>query len=262
MCRFVAYHGSETVLRPLLFEGDHPLVEQAWAPRELLVGHTNADGYGVAWYRDGLPVRLARAEPIWYDPDLERLLSTIRSTTVVASLRNATPGMPIGSGASAPLTLDRWTFTLNGFVQGFHRHFKRGFHERLSDELYARLRSANDTETLFLLAVQGVRRGDDLADALLRVVRLVRDALAAADGELTAQLNMVLSDGDALAVARASTVQQTNSLYVAVDPERIGSGVVFASEALDHDPAWRPVEPQSVVLVDGDGTIDARPVAP
>lgn len=260
MCRFVAYHGPETTLAPLVYGGTHPLVEQAWNPRELLAGHTNADGYGVVWYHDGEPVRLARAEPIWYDPDLERLLGTIRSSTVVVSLRNATTGMPIGVGASAPLTLDRWTFTLNGYVRGFHERFKRGFHERLSDELYSRLRNANDTETLFMLAVEAIRVGADPAQALIQVVDLVRGALRGSEREFTAQLNMVLSDGETVAVSRASSVQQTNSLYLARDPEMLPSSVVVASEALDPDPAWKPVEAQSVIQVDREGNVEAHPV--
>lgn len=261
MCRFVAYRGAEISLQPLVYGGTHPLVEQAWDPRELLVGHTNADGYGVVWYHDGEPVRLARAEPIWYDPDLERMLETVRSSTAVASLRNATVGMPIGVDAAAPLTLDRWSFTLNGFVEGFHQRLKRGFHERLPDELYARFRNANDTETLFFLAVHATRQGADPADALLRVVELVHEAVDRADVDLEAQLNMVLSDGETVAVSRASTVRETNSLYVARNPEMCPDGVVVASEALDRDPAWKPVEPQSVIRIDGDGELERRSAA-
>lgn len=261
MCRFVAYRGPETSLSPLVYGGTHPLVEQAWAPRELLSGHTNADGYGVVWYHEGEPVRLARAEPIWYDTDLQRLLETVRTTTAVASLRNATTGMPIGVGASAPLTLDRWSFTLNGYVRGFHRCFKRGFHRRIPDDLYARMRNGNDTETLFMLAIREIRDGADPAEALLRVVELVRDALGSSKEEHAAQLNMVLSDGQVLAVSRTSSEEATNTLYLARSPERFPDGTVLASEALDPDPAWSPVEAQTVVRVLGDGSTEVLPAS-
>ncbi len=256
MCRFVAYHGSETTVQPLVYGGDHPLVEQAWNPRELLVGQTNADGYGVAWYHGGQPVRIARAEPIWYDADLERLLETVRSSTVVASLRNATPGMPIGVSAVAPLVLDRWSFALNGFIEGFHPRLKREFHRSLPDELYARLRNGNDTETLFFLAVHEVQQGASAGEALRRVVDRVRGAVNTQHGDLRAQLNMVLTDGRRVAISRASTVRVTNSLYLADDPDLVGEGVVLASEALDQDSAWEPVEPQTVVEIAEDGSVD------
>lgn len=259
MCRFVAYRGASTALRPLVFGGTHPLVEQAWRPRELLDGEANADGYAVVWYHeDGDPVRIARPEPIWYDPDLERLLETVRSRTAVASIRNATAGIPIGRAAVAPLTLDRWSFALNGYVRGFHS-LKRTLHRRLDDELYEEVRSATDTETLFLLALQAVREGADPGAALLDVVCRVREVLRNAGGG-TAHLNMVLSDGRSVAVSRASSVDETNSLYLARGATLLPDGVVVASEALDGDPAWDPVEPQSVVVLTEDGGVERRSI--
>lgn len=253
MCRFVGYIGDPAPAAPLVFGGTHPLVEQAWAPRELLAGHVNADGYGVSWYRDGTARRLARAEPIWYDPDLEDLLSEVGSSTIVASLRNATPGIPLGPLGVAPMVLDRWSFVLNGFVEGFRSRFMRRFHALLPDDLHAELRGTSDTEALFLLAVASIRDGAGPGEALAAVVGEVRSAVR--EEELEAQLNMVLTDGEALAVTRASSSARTNSLYLAHGPAQGPGGVVVASEPLDREPGWRPVEPQRLVVVSGDGRI-------
>lgn len=271
MCRFVVYRGPDVALRSVIFGGTHSLVEQAWDPRELLVGHTNADGYGIVWYHDGKPVRLARREPIWYDPDLERLLETVRSGTVVSSLRNATPGMSVGAGGLAPLVIDEWAFALNGYVSGFHDGIKRQIHERLSDPVYRHLRDGSDTEALFLLALQAMRDGADPAGALTHVIRVIRELTEEharnrsddAGGGL-AQLNMILSSGDITAVSRASSVEATNSLYRAHFPanhESLAGGTVIASEELDADDAWKRVEPQSVLSIAPDGSVEAVDVS-
>ncbi|MFV2008111.1 MAG: ergothioneine biosynthesis protein EgtC, partial [Longimicrobiales bacterium] len=82
-------------------------------------GSINADGYGVAWYHEGQPVRVADDRPIWQNGDLEQMLGTVQSTMAVAGIRNAFPGMPYGLAEVAPMILDRWTFTLNGYVREF-----------------------------------------------------------------------------------------------------------------------------------------------
>lgn len=272
MCRFVVYRGPRVPLRTVVFGGSHSLVEQAYDPRELLVGHTNADGYGVVWFHDGHPVRIARREPIWYDPDLERLLDTIRSDTVVASLRNATPGMSTGAGGLAPLLWDDWCFALNGYVTGFHDGIKRRIHERLSDSIYRHLRDGSDTESLFLLALQAMEDGAGPGGALVHVIRVVRELVeerarvTEAERAGVAQLNMILSDGQHTAVSRASSVEATNSLYRASFRDRdeglLPGGVIVASEALDDDEAWERVEPQTVLVVDADGSEEVLSVSP
>ena len=57
MCRLLAYAGAPLPADVPVFSGDHSLVRQSYAPREMLSGQVNADGHGVAWYRGGLPVR-------------------------------------------------------------------------------------------------------------------------------------------------------------------------------------------------------------
>ncbi|NIP58465.1 MAG: hypothetical protein GWM92_08795 [Gemmatimonadetes bacterium] len=255
MCRFVAYAGPERSARALVFGGTHPLVEQSWAPRELLYGSVNADGYGVGWYDDGRPVRIARPEPVWYDPELERLLETVRGSLVVASLRNATPGIPLGPEAIAPLVREGHLFVFNGYIQEFGPRYLRRFLDTVPDDLFGTLRSVSDTETLFLMALAHVRRGADPGEALEAVVREVREAVG---DELEAQLNLLLADERGVAVTRASSVEETNSLYLARDPSLARGGIVVASEALDEEPVWTPVEPQSLVMAHVDGTVRTK----
>lgn len=251
MCRLVAYLGAPISPRHLVFGGAHSLHEQSWAPRELLSGSVNADGYGVVWYGSGRPARIAEARPIWHDHELASTLDGVSSGCVVAALRNATPGLPVDRSGLLPLVHDRWAFVLNGFVPDFRRAHMRALRAELPDDLYAELRGPSDAETLFLLAVDRLRRGASPAEALEHVAGVVARRV----GKTEAQLNMLLADGERLAAVRASTVLVTNSLYLARRPPFARDGVVIASEPPDPGAVWEAVDGHSRIEVDAEGGV-------
>ena len=130
MCRLTAYAGEPLAADVLVFGGPHSLLEQSYVPRELLYGHVNADGYGVVWYRGATPIRIGSARPIWQDEDLRALLEGVSSSTILAAVRNATPGIPI-EGGNQPLLHGRWSFVLNGFVENFRPSHMRTLRSHL-----------------------------------------------------------------------------------------------------------------------------------
>ncbi|HUP52014.1 MAG TPA: class II glutamine amidotransferase [Longimicrobiales bacterium] len=251
MCRLIAYLGEPISPAHLVFAGKHSLYEQSWAPRELLSGSVNADGYGVVWYADGRPARIAEARPIWYDGDLAQTLSAVSARCVVAALRNSTPGLPVDRTAVLPLVLDRWTFVLNGLVPDFRRLHMRALRSTLPDDLYAELRGVSDSETLFLMTVAALRGGASMVEALEATVCAVRGRV----GKQEAQLNMVLADGNRIAAVRSSTVLMTNSIYVAKRPPFAPDGVVLVSEPPEPGACWDAVDGHSWIEIGGDGTI-------
>lgn len=234
-------------VRPIVFGGNHTLVRQSYDAREMSHGVHNADGYGVGWYHDGRPVRIREARPIWHDPDLEDVLSSVRSTCSLALVRSASPGIPLDRGEVAPFVFERWSFGLNGYVRKFHTHAMRRLRSTLPDELYNRIRGTSDTETLFLLAVGEMRKGASPGLALARA------AERACSLEVRCMLNMVLSDGRNLAVIRTSNFDETNSLYVARRHSLAPGGTLIVSERLDEDAGWQVVPPHSVIEVKGGG---------
>lgn len=253
MCRLVVYVGAPRPAGDLVFGGTHSLVRQAWAPKELLSGSVNADGYGVVWYDDGRPARIAEPRPIWYDDDLESTLQTVRSDVVVAALRNGTPGLMVDRSGLLPLVLGPYTFALNGFVPDFRRSHMRALRSELPNELYGELHGSSDSETLFLLAVHALRSGASLTEALGETARRV----AARVGTDEAQLNMVLSDGVEVAAVRTGTVLETNSLYLNVRPDFAPDGVILASEPTHPDAGgWTVVDGHSSVRVDRAGEVE------
>ncbi len=240
MCRLTAYAGEPIAADSLVFGGTHSLLEQSYAPVELLNGNMNADGYGVVWYRGGVPVRTGRARPIWQARDLRVLLENVSSGTMLAAIRNATPGIPI-AGGNQPMVHGRWSFVLNGFVENFRTSHMRALRSRLADELYGSLRGSSDTETLFLLAVDAVQNGASRVEALGRVRDIVLEAVRAKNH--VAQLTMVLADADGIGVLRTGSGTATNSLYLAHSHPMAPGGALLASEPLDDDPSWETVVP-------------------
>jgi len=243
VCRHLAYLGPP--LRPdeLVLAPPHSLLVQSHAPRELLRGSVCADGFGVGWYGEDEPEPAVyrRETPIWSDPDLPRVARAIRSRCVVASVRNATPGVAGGPSAVQPMPLGGYLFAHNGAIHGFARG-ARALRESLPDDLYAAAQGAGDSETLFLRVLAAVRaaRGD-LAEG-------VRSALAAvAEQAPGSGLNVVLTDGRTLVATRLAAGGPADSLHVAQWPD---GGVVVASEPLDDGPAWAPV-PEGCMVVLG-----------
>lgn len=245
MCRMVVYAGERGPVAPVMYGGEHSLHDQSFRPQEMMDGSLNADGYAVAWYHEGQPVRVADDRPIWQNGDLEQMLGTVQSTMAVAGVRNASPGMPYGLAEVAPMILDRWTFILNGYVRDFRPRFMREFRRDLPDPLYGVIRGTSDTETLFLMAMVEVERGLSLSAALASVART---AIAAVNREgLDAQLNMALTDGESAAVTRAGSLDRSNSLYVAEASPLFAHGTLVASEPLDENTTWQAVGHDRVV---------------
>ena len=238
MCRLTAYAGAPLAADVLVFGGTHSLLVQSYVPRELLHGHVNADGYGVVWYRGATPVRTGGARPVWQDADLRTLLEGVVSPTILASVRNATPGIPI-EGGNQPLVHGRWSFILNGFVEDFRATHMRALRSHLPNDLYGHLAGSSDSETLFLLAVAAVQKGASRLDALRRVRDLALEAVQAENH--AALLTMVLADRDGIAVLRTASETTTNSLYLARAHPMAPDGTLLVSERLDDHSSWDEV---------------------
>jgi glutamine amidotransferase len=251
MCRLIAYVGRPINPAHLVFDGTHSLHEQTWAPREQLSGKLNVDGYGIVWYAGGRPARIAEPRPLWHDEDLRGMLATTTSGCVMAAVSAATGRGPLPRPLLPPLVHDRWSFVFGGFVPDFQRSHMRALREQLPDELYAELRGATDAETLFLLVVHELARGQPMVAALESAARKVKERV----GKTTAQLDMVLCDGERLAAVRCGTALVTNSLYVAKRPPFAPEGVVVASEAPESGAVWEAVDGHSSLEIEPDGTV-------
>src|SRR5918911_5629744 len=99
MCRMVAYLGEKKVsLSSLILEPEHSLLVQSYAPKEMMSGVVNADGFGAGWYTpevDEEPAVYRSNAPIWSDRSFASIAPKVRSATVLSAVRSATPGLPV-----------------------------------------------------------------------------------------------------------------------------------------------------------------------
>lgn len=251
MCRFAGFVGSPRPLSDLLFDAPHSLEKQAYAPRLLIGGHVNVDGTGAAWWPEEgeRPLRYVTERPPWSDPNLGALSRAIRSTTLLAAVRSATPGIGFGAEHVQPFCGGSLAGVHNGWIGGFDRGTGRDLVERIPDELFGELRVLNDSKVLFLLAWARRLEGRDLSEAVSATV-LEAARMAAKRGEAAA-LNLGVAEAGRIVAARYSRGTAANSLFVRVGPD----GAVVASEPLDGDPSWREVPAGHLVDV-SDGRVE------
>lgn len=249
MCRMAGYVGVPRTLDVLLYEAEHALQEQAYAPREQLHGTVNVDGTGVAWWPEGArePLRYATTLPPWSDENLLTLAPSLRTRSMLAAVRGATPGIGGGRAAVAPFVLSGLAIAHNGWLGGFREHVA----PRLVADLPARWVGALDVlSDSLLIALHVAARHDParpLTDTVEEAVRYV--ASVCDDAGQPATLNLLVADGRRLVASRASTNGPSNSLYVLADggPPWNEAGLI-ASEPLDRGP-WQPVAEGHVVEV-------------
>ncbi|MFD3496307.1 ergothioneine biosynthesis protein EgtC [Streptomyces sp. NPDC058690] len=235
MCRHIAYLGPPVALGELLTRPPHALVRQSWEPRRQKYGTVNADGFGVGWYADGDPVpgRYRRQGPIWADESFDDLARVVRSTALLAAVRDATERDADGEAAAAPFAAGRLLFSHNGAVKGWPGSLAPLAATLPPAELLA-LAARCDSALIWALVRHRVADGDDVPQAVADTVREVAEA---APGS---RLNLLLTDGTTI-VATA----WGDTLWYLAEP---GHRTVVASEPYDDDPHWREV-PDRTLLV-------------
>ncbi|MCZ7527404.1 MAG: hypothetical protein M5U14_14105 [Acidimicrobiia bacterium] len=239
MCRHLAYLGPPVALADLLLDAPHALARQARYPRHQVHGHDDPDGYGVGWYEGERvePLRHRAIRPIWEDDDLRHLAGRVRSGSVLAAARLASPGSPIEIGGNAPFASGPWLFSLNGIVDGFHGGAGTALRASLGPDRAGDFEGSSDTEVVFALALEHLDAGATPGEAL-------RAAVARVLAVTSARLNLLLTDGNRLAATALGS-----SLFRRTAP---GLALV-ASEPLDEDPGWRPVGDGSLLEGGRDG---------
>ncbi len=256
MCRMVAYLGEpEVTLSSLVLEPEHSLLVQSYAPKEMMSGVVNADGFGVGWYVpwSGEEPAVYRSDrPLWSDRSFASIAPRIRARTVLAAVRSATPGLPVEESGVPPFASGRFMFAHNGAVEDFRRTAMRPLRGSLSDESYAGLLGATDSETIFA-RLRDLLAGDpgDLAGATLETVRHVAEVCEKLGAKAT--LNLAVTDGTAMAFTRYSTRGPGNSLYFLENGRAFPGAAVVASERLGDDAGWRAVPDRHLLVVEKSG---------
>lgn len=200
--------------------------------------HRHPHGWGIGWYVDGSPHVRRGILPAHADDAFVRAGREIRSTVVVAHIREASVG-PVRHENTHPFVWGRWLFAHNGTVARFHADaaVRAAVEAEIDPDLRQELRGDTDSERCFYLFLTRLRARAPLALAGLEDVRraladTTRAVLAVADREPSPKptsLNLLATDGRLLAACRhGRTLQLTRDAgprhALVVASERIGVG--------------------------------------
>lgn len=297
MCRHLAYLGPPVCLADIVTRPVKGLYEQSWAPRLQRYGTVNADGFGLGWYPYPIPyrqqvahpdeeaeaetetgaetpqapARYRRAVPVWADPNLPDLTRAVRSTAVLAAVRDATEGTAQDETAAAPYAHGRWLFSHNGAVQDWEALLD-DLGERLEPRELLGLEARCDSALLWALLTQQMDAGQPAEEALASLTSRV------ARIRPSARLNFLLTDGRTiLATRRGDTLWYRTgpqSVRVASEPDAgshgsgdgdgpAGSGTADGGADADSgaDGGWQEV-PDESLLVATTSTVRTVPLVP
>ena len=230
MCRHLAYLGPPTGLGALLVDAPH-----ARHPRFQTSGRSNPDGWGVAWYEpdDPSPQRYRSATAIWQDPEVG-VLGAVRTPVALGAARLASPGSPVEQSGNAPFVADRFAWSLNGIVEGWHDGVGAELASLVSPGRAAGIEGVSDGETLFALGLDRLDAGVSPSEALAEVVALVT-------ARTGGRLNFLLTDGESIAATAWG-----NSLFL----RGHDGSIVVASEPTDDAEGWTRVPDRTLVTAD------------
>jgi glutamine amidotransferase len=239
MCRHVAYLGRPVALGEVLVTPPHALYRQSWAPRRQRYGTVNADGFGVGWYADGdpVPARYRRTGPVWADPSFLDLARVVRSTALLAAVRDATTGSAPDESAAAPYAAGEWLFSHNGALPGWPESVAAAAAE-LPPAALLSLEARCDSALLWALILRQLRGGVELDAALADTVGRIAPLTP------TARLNLLLTDG-----RRIAATAWGDSLHFRAVP---GRSLIVGSEPSDDEPGWVEVPDRHLLVGDPD----------
>jgi glutamine amidotransferase len=265
MCRLFGFRSIiPSMVHRSLLAADNALVSQS---------ERHPDGWGVAYYVDGVPHLMRSADTARHDLLFHRVGGIVSSETVVAHVRKATVG-PRSVLNSHPFQYGRWVFAHNGTVAGFERH-----RDALLAEVSPRLRrfilGDTDSETVFFLYLSILERGgslsasrtlDEVIDALSETLGRVR-SITDLEPEQPSLLTFVITNGEVLVASQGGRELFWSSYktrcadrevcpHLAFECENPSQSskinhLLISSEPLGGENVWTELQRGEVIGVDG-----------
>lgn len=258
MCRHAAYVGPAIPLTYLLWDPEHSLRIQARRPRELLVGSTCADGFGVAWYHPETSANAARYAnplPLWADNNVPGFGAMTASGTQIAAVRDATVEGTNTAENCHPFTDGQYSFSHNGYLEAFHDDWKEEVLSWIAPERLKKIRGSTDSEHLFQAILTEADQNEGPEALVVAVKQIIGRVLPLAQQlGRKCQLNFLISNGNGVIATREGNQPAANSLYTLVDGIDTPGGIVIASEPL-HEGDWQAVQEGTLLVANGDAPL-------
>jgi len=270
MCRLYALRANEpTRVECGLVRSQNNLMLQSEGDAE---GLTHGHGWGVADYRDHLPMIEKQAWAAYHGEHFAKSAARIYAHTVVAHVRRATIGAP-GMENTHPFSFGRFSFAHNGTVPNFAQ-IRPLILERTDPLHRAEIRGQTDSEHMFYYLLTRWSRGPQtsLLETLREGLEQIIAWCVAIDPERRIGLNVVLSDGEQLVGSRLNRtlwfLERDEIIDCAIcgrphvhhTPKTAYRAVEVASEPLTPDEPWKGVPNGSVYAVDPDYCLHIKPL--
>ena len=217
MCRVVAYLGRPIPLETLLYDTDSSLVRQAYSPR-MTAARLNLAGFGVVAWDPGSSrpdepfVYRTTTLPI-YDRNLRSLARKLEPSCALAHVR----GVPLEDSEVVsdvnlhPFRHPRASVALahNGHLRQFPR-MRFDLLPHVRPEVQRRIEGTTDSAWMYAVLLSELDDpfanpgADELADAAVRMLRLVRDVRARNRITTSSPTNLFLTTGRSLVATRFS----------------------------------------------------------
>lgn len=217
MCRVLAYLGQPTSLEHLLYATDSSLARQTYSPR-MMSSWVNLAGFGLAAWD---PASAQPDEPFVYrvttqpthDANLHSLARKLAPSCLVAHVRGVTEGRPaiVSQQNLHPFRLPGAGVAMahNGHLRDFDA-MKFDLLEHVRPELARTVCGTTDSEWIYVLLLSqldeplGTPSADELADAVVRTLGILRNVRYRHDIATASPANLFAATGDALVATRFS----------------------------------------------------------
>ncbi len=243
MCRLFGQHAHPG------FDLCEPLCSAENALR--IQSHKHPHGWGIGWYRDGVPERRLGLLPAHHDEAFVAAARAACSGVVLAHVRDASIG-PVTAENTHPFAHGPWLFAHNGTLARFKRshRVRDAILAEVDPDLRGLVRGDTDSERCFYVFLSRLRARVSLEGAGIDEVRralaetsAVVAAIADGDAEKPSSMNFLVSDGRVLAACRRG-----RTLHLAADagPRHV---FVVASERIGAA-LWEEVPEGGFVATD------------
>jgi len=236
VCRWLAYIGEPVRMDDLLLKPEHSMIDQSRHARQSTY-EINADGFGVGWYGDdGRPGVYHDVRPVWNDANFRDIAGHIRSNLFLCHVR-ASSGTEVVRSNCHPFRYDNWMFQHNGEIHGFAA-MRHALVSRIAPEIFATMRGATDTETMFQLALTFGFMESPKA-GIQRMIEVVEHEREAAGIKDPFKMTVAASDGTSLHAYRYASHGEPPSLYHSTSEAAL----------LEASGATYTLPPESVLIV-------------
>ena len=254
MCRFIAHFSdNQNHLKQYLFEEENALITQSQRPIPAF-NQLNADGFGLAWYdhpQDKNPGLFRSTQPVWNEINLKHLVQKISPPIWLAHIRASTIG-DVAFANCHPFSHDGISLVHNGSIAPFHT-IRRALTRQLDDDLFLAIKGQTDSEHLFYLILQMMRKNHSLQEATRAAILWMTKQLKSQGDDLNCRINLAITDGHEIIATRFSGFEEASiDLHFCLKDIKNGRpSLTISSEPLDQNNIWKTVPHNTMIVFKG-----------